>query len=307
MRGMFQNEEAQASVIGTIMALMVVLAFLAVFTEQFVPAAMTDYESEHMDVAETQFSTLKQTIDNEILTSQTTLTFYSPITLSSRNVPVWTRPTAGELRFYPKENSGDQNISFSYNATQVREKGRGTISLYCPNRYFTPQTLAYEGGAVILSQGSNSIMRAPPHFTISNKSGVFNVSVVLMNLIGSNAIYIGTGTTGVSSHLAYADSWMYDKIDNNTIWFHVNSSYSRAWFEFFKETLKKATNGGETSATSGTKTEVHHNYYDLTLIENPDAPDNTGTISLTLKNVNSLTLKRAYVDIEVGKEELKPS
>ena len=56
------NNEGVASTVGTIMALMVFLAFLSMFTSQYVPVWMEENEASHMNVVYSQFANLKQSV-----------------------------------------------------------------------------------------------------------------------------------------------------------------------------------------------------------------------------------------------------
>src|SRR6266571_1318607 len=177
IRELRSDERGVASTVGTIMALLVFLTFLSLIVNQYVPVWMKDSEAAHMNTALGNFGSLKGAIDLQVLASQAARNagaFYIPTTASAAiglgvdGVPIFAAPTIGTLKSSP--DSGPFTVQFSYLIrgvpTPVREQSNGTIDLDVANRYYVPQRVAYENGAVIRYQGDGQVVRAQPTYAV---------------------------------------------------------------------------------------------------------------------------------------------
>ena len=110
-----KDREGVASVVGTILALLVFLSLLGIFTNHYVPSMMAGNEHQHDSQVVTQLSNLKQSIDSMMLyyinSQSNTLSSYDPVTLGSSGVPMFATGTNGQLGVIPV--SGTQEPSFS--------------------------------------------------------------------------------------------------------------------------------------------------------------------------------------------------
>ena len=80
------DDEAVASTVGTIMALLVFLTFISVIVNQYVPMWMRDSEATHMSSVLGQFGGVKGSIDLQMLAAQASLgagTFQIPVTTAT--------------------------------------------------------------------------------------------------------------------------------------------------------------------------------------------------------------------------------
>ena len=154
------DEEGVASTVGTIMALLVFLTFLSLIVNQYVPVWMKDSEASHMNGALGQFGGIKGAIDLQILAAQAAQiagTHYIPVTASSAvslgvdGVPIFAASTLGTIQSFP--DAGPFIVTFNYQisgvSTPVREQSNGSIELDVGNRYYVPQKIAYENGAIV--------------------------------------------------------------------------------------------------------------------------------------------------------------
>ncbi|RLF47716.1 MAG: hypothetical protein DRN20_05615 [Thermoplasmata archaeon] len=277
------DNNAQTSVIGTVMAIMVVLAFMALITEQYVPLSMTDYEAEHMREVENQLSVLKQQIDFEIANEEKTMSLYSPISLGSRYVPVFTSPTGGVLNFIPYRANDTSisymEISFNWSGHVESFRAGGSIFVDIYNRYYVRQNLSYEMGAIVLGQpprSTDQVVKANPHIFMENSSGYYRLSITLISLMGENYSASGTRTIGVSTNLLSVDSWTYYNASSITL--TVSSpKYSYAWYKC----LEKTFNG---TSPPNTQITIHG-----------------GKIVISIPQVDELNIKWAYINIMIGK------
>jgi hypothetical protein len=239
-----------ASTVGTIMALMVFMALLSVFTNQYVPVWMEDNEAKHMNLVESQIGMLKHGIDTQILVGQlggaTEMSVYSPITLGSDGVPMFAASTQGYLDILP--DRGRSTVDFEFDADpdpatanpiQITSSSSGSIAMEAPNRYYVPQILTYENDAIILKQGDGVIMKSVPQFIVRQEGSSFRASFTQVSLYGVNKSYSGSGTTGVHTSLIYSNTTMYSDLTTD-VTITITSTYASAWVAFFDEYLPRA-------------------------------------------------------------------
>ena len=258
IRRLKRDEQGVASTVGTIMALLVFLTFLSLIVNQYVPVWMKDSESAHMNTALGQFGGLKGAIDLQILAAQIAqsaglhyipVTASSPVTLGLDGVPIFAAPTVGEMNVKPDE--GAWTVAFYYDirgvTTKVEESATGAVELNVGNRYFVPQKIVYENGAVIRSQLDGQTVRAQPVFEPTRINNSLDLSFQLVSLYGRGGV-AGTSTEIVNSKLFGLDRQDYEDLES-TIWINHTSAYGLAWYSFFNATLAK-----EFGITSGTFT-----------------------------------------------------
>lgn len=245
---MFRNSDGQASVIGTIMAIMVVLAFLALITEQYIPVSMIEYEADHMEEVKNQFAQLRQTIDNQVIianlgqevdnplfSDQSALYLYTPITLGSRSVPVFATQSIGSLSFQP--NQEVMTVGFTHGTTNVEEYSSGMIELDVFNRYFESQAVAFTNGAISVSQDDGEVLTAGPHLLINYEGGEFTVEIMLIRLVGMEDSVQGAGSTNIKTHVEYVDYWQYTGEDVFDFNISFETKHPDAWYRYFEEVM----------------------------------------------------------------------
>ena len=244
------NNEGVASTVGTIMALMVFLAFLSMFTNQYIPVWMEENEAAHMSEAYGQFCNLKQAIDMQILAgtmgSGTQIGIYSPIKMGSSGIPMFATPTPGYLGVYRKASY--DNVSFSFNATGTimnpSSNVGGTIRLEVPNRYYVQQTLAYENDAIILQQPDGEYMRSTPQLFIQRVGSRFDLAYAQVDLRGDDTQYVGFGTRGIQTIMKAVTATTFTNLTVGAypfIFINHTTEYESAWNDTFNQTL--STNG----------------------------------------------------------------
>lgn len=248
IRELRSDEQGVASTVGTIMALLVFLTFLSLIVNQYVPVWMKDSEASHMNSALGQFGGLKGAVDLQILAAQAAQnggTAYIPVTTASAvnlgvdGVPIFAGPTLGVLSSFP--DAGVFTVTFDYlirgTTTRVAEQSNGSVELDVGNRYYVPQRIAYENGAVIRFQGDGQVIRAQPVFDISNTNNSLDVAFGLVSLYG-RGIVSGTSTEVVNTQLFSFDRQDYQGFPNNGIvWINHTSRYGQAWYSFVNSTL----------------------------------------------------------------------
>jgi len=307
----WDSDEGVAATVGTIMALLVFLAFMGIFTNQFVPVWMSDNESSHMSTAIQQFISLKSSIDVSISNYPNSLVapspIYVPVTLSSAGIPVFAGPTAGILTLSPDMLSSKTSFNLSYVWTtdgvhaykiDSRNDGHagGYLELYSPNRYFVEQRIIYESGAVILNQSDGEFILAGPQLQVRNVGLVSSPNLVVkmtqVSIEGTNKTIGGTGSKGVTAELQYANTVAYlNNFTNNsdTISITINSKHGIAWKNYFNSTMESTgLTYGENWTVSST---FHATGNDL---------NDYYTVTITLYNVKIFDHTVAQVTLSIG-------
>ena len=286
------DREGVASVVGTILALLVFLSLLGIFTNHYVPSMMAGNEHQHDSQVVTQLSNLKQSIDSMMLyyinSQSNTLSSYDPVTLGSSGVPMFATGTNGQLGVIPVSGTQEPSFSTSFKYTlngalySINSISGGGVVVNIPNRYYIPQSVLYENDAVILGQSSGQVMLASPGFTISATTAGVSISVLQMSIVtptSSNTTYSGSNTVGLSSKLLTFTQHTY-----NTQSYDVNitifTPFATAWENFFNSSFAQAG----LSKTDYTMSITTMSYQDYRL-------------AITFSTVKQVTLSTAIVSI----------
>ncbi len=308
------NDEGVASTVGTIMALMVFLAFLSMFTNQYIPVWMEENESAHMIIAYGQFSNLKQSIDMQILVGiihgSSPVSIYTPITLGASGVPIFAAPTAGYLGAY--NSISYDNVSFSFNMNNVSvpmiydfrspldtSTLGGTILLEAPNRYYVAQTLAYENDAIILKQADGEHMKSDPQLIVHRSGNDFDISYTQVDLRGDDSRYVGFGTRGIQTTLGAVSSMTYNTITkvnetNHNVNFYINHTtrYKNAWYTSFNNTLSSA------GMSWGSDFSLHDYFIEtINISSDPLHPFATVSLRINPDSISRFTLTTAHIEL----------
>ncbi|MBA3046679.1 MAG: hypothetical protein KKH41_07210 [Candidatus Thermoplasmatota archaeon] len=311
------DDDGVASTVGTIMAMMVFLAALSMFTSQYVPVWMEENEASHMSAAYGQFAALKQAVDMQILAGtiqgSSPVQMFSPVKLGAEGIPMFAAPTPGYLSVYRSDSYN--NVSFSFNTSAAvlnhTANAGGTIKLYVPNRYFIPQTLAYEGDTLILKQSDGEYMKAMPQFIVT-RIGLdsYTISYTQVDLRGDDSNYVGFGTRGIQTTLRAVTTTTFNNLTdeigpgnpakNPYLYFNQTTWYERAWNSSFNQTLSAA------GMVYGTPAQLAAGTVDYTIVStlrpNNDPIDDFYEVSVRINPnvVSRFTLTVAYVEVSTA-------
>ncbi|MGI0149317.1 MAG: hypothetical protein ACREDF_07275, partial [Thermoplasmata archaeon] len=245
------DDQGVASTLGTTMALLVFLTFLSLIVNQYVPAWMKESEAAHTNSVVGQFGSFKGAVDLQILAFHSALnakqnyipvTATTAVTLGVDGVPIFATSTPATMTAFPA--NGLFTVTFDYNIqgvrTRVAEVSNGSIEIDIQNRYFAPQRIVYENGAVIRYQDEGQIVRGAPIFSVRQVNNALDISFGLVTLFGGGTVS-GTNTEVISSQLFSFDPQNYANFPNNAvIWINQTSRYGLAWYQFLNETLANA-------------------------------------------------------------------
>jgi hypothetical protein len=303
------DDEGVASTVGTIMALLVFLTFMSLIVDQYVPVWMKDAESAHMNEAFGQFGDLKNNVDMQVLACQVARiagqtcmrsTTFTPITLGVDGVPLFSSPTAGELQMNPWE--GNVSVAFAYQAgnftLNVNSTSSGTVDLNVFNRYYVPQRVIYENGAVLVYQIDGQLVGIAPHFIIENRTEYMEISLSQVTLFGSGGAS-GVSTEGSHTRLINAETERYTNLTSD---FNItlNTDYEVAWFNYYNDTLFEAFGDPKILDVSGSPTNyIRTQFFELSYNEA------LGQVRIRIYNdsafpISTLHLMTSTFDVKIG-------
>ena len=313
-----RDENGVASVIGTIMALLIFLTFMSMFVNTYIPIWMKENERLHMNEVQNQMGEVKGKIDNLIVNAQVTGTSmvntYEPLTMGANGIPLFAAATAGAVILKPSgtTTTGIQaifNSSANGAIVKVDESGGGKLEFYAPNRYYVGQWLAYENGALIVKQDAGQAMKATPSLEITKSGGVFNIVFTQIDITGTNSTMAGTGVAGVNINLIYLDTQKYtEPVGYNTTVLKINTVYNAAYMVFMNNTIKAAdplsvptyvpwTNGLNTGSVQTVTVKNGINEFKLT---DTIQGDKSHMVILQVYNTGTMMLSHAFVQVDIN-------
>ncbi len=176
----------------------------------------------------------------------------------------------------------------------------GTLSASVSNQFYVPQTIVYQGGAVIVSQNGASVMQSGPEFSAVNGSGSgASISLNMISLLGQNFTEAGTGSVALTTSYFSSNSisvGQYNGLNRiNALNLTIHSAYASAWAKYFAFTLSNLQNVTSNPSvayvgngcTDLSTTPVTWGAYSLTV---------TGdTLQLSIYNIASLALETGAI------------
>jgi hypothetical protein len=189
------------------------------------------------------------------------------------------------------------------------ETGGGKLEFYAPNRYYVGQWLAYENGALIVKQDAGEAMKATPSFEITKLNTNFNVVFTQVDIIGTNSTMAGTGVAGVNINLIYLDTqtytphWSSNGVNYNSTMYKFNTVYNVALMSFLNKTIKAADPFATTSDSrvgSVYKVDVKNNGTTEMTITDTTLKDKSHMVTLQIINTGTLTLSRAFIQVDIA-------
>jgi hypothetical protein len=260
-RYLMKDKEGVASVVGTIMALLIFLTFMSIFVSTYIPIWMKDNERSHMNTVLSEYGDLKGKVDNLVAYTSTIQMYQSMVTgsiistqstkmyqsfdLGAQGVPIFASQTGGLLTFEPK-NMTDTGMRIEFKEvgrttnttfpTDPNEKSGGKLSFYGPNRYYVEQWIAYENGGIVIKQAEGQTFRAAPTISLDwNKGGFINMTVTQIDMIGVNQSIYGLGNVGVNMNVEAVDLPTNYYVDHNArdMYINLTSEYGIAYYEYF--------------------------------------------------------------------------
>lgn len=291
------------SVVGTLLALLVFFALFGIFLTQYLPLWMTEDEQQLAIQTQESIAELKSKVDLQVALGSPPV-YSTPFTTVSQSIPLLTQPTTATMQFVPSTagvyagvvmNPGPGN-SAAY--TQNVSLGRFTIQL--PNRYYAPQLFSLEGDAVVQSQGSNQqVLDYPPILAVNQSGSAFGVTVSIVQLVGTSAASVASGTQQVYSHYVFTQTIL----STNTPTKQLNVNYTIgtlfpcAWYSFLSTSL---SNANMTKSSLGSSPTAHYFVYPATPPSCKAGVGGPFPVRVWFGNIASFTLIFSEIQIVVG-------
>lgn len=253
-----KNTEAEASAVGVMLAILIVIAIISVITLHYIPVWMKEKEANHMNTVASQFCDLQKAINNLIVSGDTTTDISASFTLGVEGMPLLgIGATVGNLEMDPYASCFIlQNSSKILNITAT-----GRLKFSSGNVYYSRQSFIYENSAVIVTQIEGNTLKAAPELSIYNISGIY-LSLKLVSIQGTKKEALsGSGTQTIKFRLICSQYREYLWDSSETLEFNITSESSDIWEELLNNTLRSAqlNNGADYKLIKG------ENYIALTL------------------------------------------
>ena len=233
-----EEEEAAAGVVAIMLAILVVILLVTMVTSVWMPVWMEKREANQIQQVTSDFGNIKATIDNQILQGDTTFTVANPVTLGTEGFAMFGTDSSGsfsinhfrndELEYYCNIQNGSGTVNIT---------ATGGMKYNSNNDYYVNQEIAYENGALILSQGDGQVMRIGPQFTVEKFGPVNKVTFVLITVSGIETSIQGTSTILFQTQLiTYTSaSHLFVPVDQLTL--TMISEYTVAWSRYYNNTM----------------------------------------------------------------------
>jgi hypothetical protein len=264
-----RDEEGVASSIGTMLAILVILALVTMVTTGWAPEWTKSKESEHLRVVEAQFANLKALMDQLGLSSNTETKISTPITLGSEGFPLFSSDSTGTISMISTNNADFNRFSITNSTGLFERVAYGSLVYKSHNTEYVDQTFHYENGAIAIEQNDGEVITTGPAMIVQNLTQGLKVSITMMSIYSDGSSYSGVGTIGINCRLVQEKitterTWS----PTETVYINVTTEIYEAWYDYFSSTLPAQGVG------SGD--------FDITVDEA------TSTVHITLRNVNQM-------------------
>ena len=236
-----RDEESVAASIGTMLAVLVMLALLTMVTTSWAPEWTKSKEADHMRVVESQMSNLKALVDSLTLSGNTNAVVSSPITLGSSGVPLFSSTAHGTISLRSSSSEGFNTFNITNSTGRFERVAYGSIAYESHNTEFIDQEYFYECGAIVINQGKESVVSIGPGTIIQNVSGQLEISITLVSITSDGSTYTSDGTVGVQCRLVN------EKICTTNTWpgletvhIEITSPAYEAWKDYWNHIIPKS-------------------------------------------------------------------
>ncbi|MBX8631046.1 MAG: hypothetical protein M1117_02590 [Candidatus Thermoplasmatota archaeon] len=123
----------------------------------------------------------------------------------------------------------------------------GSLAAQVSNRYYTPQSVIYQGGGIILAQGGQSyFLNGPEIKAVNSSSSGASVTLNLVSLIGQNFSAAGNGPVSLSTSYFSNNSVVVGQYRGlnriNVLDLTIRSDYALAWASYLQHSLSSLQN-----------------------------------------------------------------
>jgi len=265
-----RDDEAASGVVTIMLTILVIMLIIAMVTSVWMPVWMKEREQSHMRVVNSQFDELKSNIDMLVLQKDPTFLVASPVVLGTEGFALFETDTSGafSINYFrgsvPEFSCNVHNLTSSVNVTST-----GSIKFDSNNRYYSDQRLSYENGAIIVTQGADSVVRIGPQFQVEKLGTVTKVGFVLISITGPETAQQGVGSITIDAQLVTYTSSSNTFKDPTWLNISMSTEHPLAWARWYNNTLLEAglasPSDFKTTVTASTVTVAlnHTKFFDL--------------------------------------------
>jgi hypothetical protein len=242
-KDMISGEDAISTVVSAVLLFGIVVSVVTLVHVQFIPEWKTSAEQSHMDDVFYDMAGMKNQLD--ILSGyartdpSTSLSISVPIKMGGASLSMFSsEKSSGRLTV----NGDDFGVTIMGTTPGIDYDSDpflmdlGTVSYMSDNNYFVDQKYVYEGGALILSQNSYSLMRLGPQMDIRKAGNSSNITVEfsLIDLNGPRKAISSNSIEEVNFRTNGSDSLYWDGVLFTDITMTVQTSYASSWESYFE-------------------------------------------------------------------------
>ena len=276
------DDRAVSGVVAASLGVVLISVLLGMVVTFWVPAWGYDSEVAHSRDMVNAFGEFKKALELQAIQANTDQSLSTSFPLGVGAVPLFGAETPGQLSHQFLDQGRPR---FRANLTdltgQVNYTAAASLEYFMPNRYYVPQRMAYETGAILVSQADGEAARLTPPFRFENGTAGIDAYFTLFTLDGPETTVSGVEGHGVSSRLSLVQTRTQSFSPNGTITLNVTSAFSGAWYDYFG----RAMNGSS----------INSSLYNLTR-----SPANQPEwASLRLAGVRSVTVTVAVIQVRI--------
>jgi hypothetical protein len=276
------EEHAVSGVVAASLSVVMISVVLGMVVTFWVPAWGYDAEVGHARDISNAFGEFKKNLELQALSGNTNQTLSTTFPLGVGGVPLFGAATPGQLSHHYLDQG---RARFRANLTdltgQVNFTAASSLDYFMPNRYFTPQSLAYETGAVIVAQPEGETARLAPPFRFDNGTTGIDAFLTLVTLDGPETSVSGVEGHSASSRLTVLQTRTILFAPDGTITLNVTSTFSLAWADYFQRAMDGSS--------------LNSSFYNITHSV-PNAPE---WATLRLSGMRSVTVTVALVEVRI--------
>lgn len=277
-----RDEEAVSGVVAASLGVVLISVLLGMVVTFWVPAWGYDSEVGHSRQMVDAFSEFKKTVELQALTANFNQTLSTSFPLGVGGVPLFGAETPGQLsHVYLDQGRARFRANLTDSTQQVNFTAASSLDYFMPNRYFVPQRMAYETGAVIVSQTDGETVRLTPPFRFENSTAGVDAYFTLFTIDGPETTVSGVESHTVSTRLSLVQTRTTTFSPNGTIFFNVTTAYSGAWMDYFARAMNASS--------------VNQSLVNIT----HSAPNTPEWTRLRIQGVHSVTVTVALMEVRV--------
>jgi hypothetical protein len=229
-----------AGSVTAVLFVIIITTLLAGVALYYVPAWSKDAESEHMNKVSNQFLSIRDGVEGQIERGTGSGSLYAHVVMTSGTTTsflgIQGEPSKGTLALDINESLFE--IYDSDNVSDIYALGKGLLRFQSRNAYYVDQEYVYEGGAVLVRQGTSSTVRegtAPRFHRIEN--GCLTLSLSFYAIFGEATSITGTGSAGVETRVAYTEETLIPFPAERNLTLNATTRYGAGWARFINSSI----------------------------------------------------------------------